>query len=100
MKMLRRSSVSSNGRSKFLPNLPGFPSPSDSCVTCRLGFHHVPRAFDNPDGHTLNIENPTELRRYLVAANLVAEGEQISIVVLPGGVSSRTVLVERPVSPS
>jgi 5-methylthioribose kinase len=60
----------------------------------------VPPSFNNPDGHTLNIENPADLRQYLVAANLLAEGEPASMVVLPGGVSSRTVLVERSYGPS
>ena len=60
----------------------------------------MPGAFDNPVNHAINIENPTDLRRYLVAANLLTDAEPVSIVVLPGGVSSRTVLVERPASPS
>ena len=60
----------------------------------------MPGAFANSDSHALNIENPTDLRQYLVAANLLAADEPVSIVVLPGGVSSRTVLVERQSGPS
>ena len=59
----------------------------------------MPRAFDSPDGLPLDIENPTDLRRYLVAAGLLTDREDVSIVVLPGGVSSRTVLVERRAGP-
>lgn len=44
----------------------------------------------------LDIENPATLRRYLVGAGLLAAGEEVSIKVLPGGVSGRTVLVEWP----
>lgn len=47
-------------------------------------------------GEQLDIENPTELRRYLTAAGLRADGEPVTVTVLPGGVSGRTVLVEWP----
>src|SRR3954449_8437488 len=45
---------------------------------------------------SLDIEDPTALRRYLAAAGLLADGEPVTTTVLPGGVSSRTVLVEWP----
>lgn len=44
----------------------------------------------------LDIENPAMLRSYLVASGLLANHEEVTITVLPGGVSSRTVLVMRP----
>jgi aminoglycoside phosphotransferase (APT) family kinase protein len=44
----------------------------------------------------LDIENPAILRRYLAAVGLLAEGEEVTMTVLPGGVSGRTVLVEWP----
>jgi len=44
----------------------------------------------------LDIEDPVALRGYLAAAGLLASGEPISIAVLPGGVSGRTVRVEWP----
>jgi 5-methylthioribose kinase len=43
-----------------------------------------------------NVENPSTLRQYLAAAGFLADGEQVTTTVLPGGVSGRTVLVEWP----
>src|SRR4051794_9079867 len=50
------------------------------------------------DAEPLDIEDPTVLRRYLAAAGLLADAEStaVTITVLPGGVSGRTVLVEWP----
>jgi hypothetical protein len=45
---------------------------------------------------SLDIENPAALRRYLVANGLLSETEEVTITVLPGGVSGRTVLVGWP----
>jgi aminoglycoside phosphotransferase (APT) family kinase protein len=42
----------------------------------------------------LDIEDPATLRRYLTTAGLLADGEPVTVTVLPGGVSGRTVLVE------
>lgn len=50
--------------------------------------------MDESDGRPLDIEDPTALCRYLAAAGIIANGEAVTSVVLPGGVSSRTVLVE------
>src|SRR5271163_4384099 len=44
----------------------------------------------------LDIENPATIRQYLTTAGLLADGERMTIAVLPGGVSGRTVLVEGP----
>src|ERR1700753_3912418 len=44
----------------------------------------------------LDIEDTAALRRYLAAAGRLADGEAVSVTVLPGGVSGRTVLVEWP----
>jgi len=44
----------------------------------------------------LDIESPAVLRRYLAAAGLLVDGEPVTLTVLPGGVSGRTVLVEWP----
>src|SRR5699024_9175971 len=44
----------------------------------------------------LDIEDPAALRRYLAAAGLLAGDEPVTIAVLPGGVSGRTVRVEWP----
>ena len=44
----------------------------------------------------LNIEEPEALRRYLRATGRLAADEVTDFTVLPGGVSNRTVLVERP----
>lgn len=48
------------------------------------------------DAARLDIEDPAALRRYLAAAGLLAADEPVAVVVLPGGVSGRTVLVEWP----
>jgi hypothetical protein len=53
----------------------------------------------DPGKQQLNIEEPSALREYLASTGLVASGEVVTIFVLPGGVSSRTVLVERPNKP-
>ncbi|MDA0990394.1 MAG: phosphotransferase [Verrucomicrobia bacterium] len=47
----------------------------------------------------MNIENPNELRRYLVDHGHVAEGDHIQFEVLKGGVSNRTVRIEREDAP-
>jgi 5-methylthioribose kinase len=44
----------------------------------------------------LDIEDPVVLRKYLAAAGVLADGEAVTVTVLPGGVSGRTVLVEWP----
>jgi 5-methylthioribose kinase len=44
----------------------------------------------------VDIENPDALHRYLAAAGLLSDGVRVTITILPGGVSSRTVLVEWP----
>jgi len=43
---------------------------------------------------SLDIENPAAFLPYLTAARLVENGEPMTTTVLPGGVSSRTVLVD------
>src|SRR5262245_24148788 len=45
---------------------------------------------------SLDIENPTALRQYLAANGLLSGSEEVTITALPGGVSSRTVLVVWP----
>jgi hypothetical protein len=45
---------------------------------------------------SLDIEDPAALRQYLAANGLVTGSEEVTITVLPGGVSGRTVLVEWP----
>ncbi|MBX3001194.1 MAG: aminoglycoside phosphotransferase family protein [Caldilineaceae bacterium] len=45
---------------------------------------------------TLDIEEPAQLRIYLHQHNHIAAGEEVTITPLAGGVSNRTVLVERP----
>ncbi len=42
----------------------------------------------------LNIEDAEALGRYLVGTGRLAAGESVNVAVLPGGISSRTVLVE------
>lgn len=44
----------------------------------------------------IDIEDPAVLRRYLTIAGLLADSEPVSMAVLPGGVSGRTVLIEWP----
>lgn len=44
----------------------------------------------------LDIEQPEQLVAYLRRARLIGEHERVATRVLPGGVSNRTVLVERP----
>src|SRR5437763_14438678 len=44
----------------------------------------------------LDIEKPAVFRPYLASAGLLADGEVVTVTVLPGGVSGRTVLVEWP----
>lgn len=44
----------------------------------------------------VDIENPEAMRRYLATAGLLADGARVTITILPGGVSGRTVLVEWP----
>lgn len=41
----------------------------------------------------LDIEQPTRLRHYLTAAGLLTDHDDVTITVLPGGVSGRTVMV-------
>src|SRR6185437_10478864 len=43
---------------------------------------------------SLDIEEPAAFLPYLKAAGLVENGESVATTVLPGGVSSRTVLVD------
>jgi hypothetical protein len=45
---------------------------------------------------SLDIENPATLRQYLAASGLLSESEEVTVTVLPGGVSGRTVLVVWP----
>lgn len=45
---------------------------------------------------SLDIENPATLRQYLAANGLLSESEEVTVTVLPGGVSGRTVLVVWP----
>src|SRR5947208_16363048 len=45
---------------------------------------------------SLDIEYPAALRQYLAANGLLSVSEEVTITVLPGGVSGRTVLVEWP----
>jgi 5-methylthioribose kinase len=47
-------------------------------------------------GQTLDIEEPEALKRYLRATGRIGNDEQVRIRALPGGVSNRTVLLERP----
>ena len=48
------------------------------------------------DLSNLDIERPGALASYLRGAGLIAPGEDPAVTVLAGGVSNRTVLVERP----
>src|SRR5689334_22184756 len=59
----------------------------------RLG----PVCFETVTTRSVNvdIEQPDELLRYLRASGRIGEGEEPQIRVLAGGVSNRTVLVER-----
>ena len=45
---------------------------------------------------SLDIENPAALRQYLAANGLLSDSEEVTVTVLPGGVSGRTVLVVWP----
>jgi 5-methylthioribose kinase len=55
------------------------------------------RGMQSPMGtDPLAIEDPAALRRYLVTAGFLADGELVAMEMLPGGVSARTVLVELP----
>ncbi|MSR53244.1 MAG: hypothetical protein EXS09_08125 [Gemmataceae bacterium] len=46
--------------------------------------------------NSLNIEDPVSLRRYLTSAHMLVNDEPITMAVLPGGVSGRTVFVQWP----
>ncbi|HEY3787197.1 MAG TPA: aminoglycoside phosphotransferase family protein [Urbifossiella sp.] len=56
----------------------------------------MPPGNNTPFDEPLDIENAMALRRYLTAAGLLLENQIITAMVLPGGVSGRTVLVEWP----
>ena len=56
----------------------------------------VTRSSTTPKGTALDIEQPDELMTYLRRRNLIGGEERPRVRVLTGGVSNRTVLVERP----